>query len=62
MSAAESGSAPLTAAMIRRAPPPAADGPLPIEAAAVSSAWREDVRLFAITWAAGFVFFLAFLA
>ena len=26
------------------------------------STWREDLRLFVLTWAAGFVFFLIFLA
>ena len=62
MRAAESACAPLTAAMIRRAAPPAV-GPSPIEPAAETppSGWRDDLRLFAITWAAGFVFFLAFI-
>ena len=57
----------LNAALIRRASGPFADLP-PVPAAmgraeAVSrGTWREDLRLFATTWAAGFVFFLTFLA
>ena len=63
MHAGESTHAPLTAAMIRRAAPLAAANAEtfpPVEAAA-SSRWREDLRLFAVTWAMGFVFFLAFI-
>ncbi len=62
MRSVESGHASLTAAMIRRAPPPLADEPVAIEPAAPASSWRDDLRLFAITWAAGFVFFMVFLA
>ncbi len=64
MPADESAYAPLTAAMIRRAPPlpaiePNAAGPVAEPDA--PAAWREDLRLFVVTWAAGFVFFLAFI-
>ena len=50
--------APLTASFIRR-------GALPqpsVARIALSSSLAEDIRLFAITWATGFVFFLAYLA
>jgi len=54
----------LTAALVRRAPAPdwldAEDDD--DEVAATASGWQSDVRLFAITWAAGFVFFLTFIA
>lgn len=60
--ATESRHASLTAALIRRARPPVGAEPGMIDAAVLPSAWREDVRLFAVTWAAGFLFFLAFLA
>ena len=59
------GFAALTDALIRRASTSFHDG-CPDGGAAWQAAaapgWREDVRLFAITWAAGFVFFLTFLA
>jgi hypothetical protein len=32
------------------------------EASEPAPDWREDLRLFAVTWAAGFVFFLIVLA
>lgn len=56
--------APLTAAMVRRGPAPAWDGAseYEVEEAAPGPSWHADVRLFAITWAAGFVFFLTFIA
>ncbi len=51
--------APLTAAFIRRGsgPPDA-----PAIRITLSSPLFEDVRLFAVTWATGFVFLLAFFA
>ena len=61
MAAAPTGFAPLTAAMIRRAPSPGVE-PVPVASQEVAGGWRDDVRLFGITWAAGFVFFLVFLA
>lgn len=62
MAAAPDGFAPLTAAMIRRASL-AAEPPAAAEQVAPSArGWRDDLRLFAVTWAAGFVFFLVFLA
>lgn len=69
MPATEPDYAPLTAAMIRRAPPLPMAKPVVAEQVAVESigaitppsAWREDLRLFAITWVFGFVFFLAFI-
>jgi hypothetical protein len=55
--------APLTAALVRRAAEPAWPDELPdAPAAAATSDWRGDLKLFAFTWAAGFVFFLAFIA
>jgi hypothetical protein len=56
--------APLTAALVRRARVPdweAAEREPPADAATGPN-WRSDVRLFAMTWAAGFVFFLTFIA
>ena len=55
----EASFAPLTATSIRRR------APLPVEPIvriALSSSLVEDIRLFAVTWATGFAFFLAFLA
>lgn len=50
----------LNATMIRRA---ARSDPEPErQATADAPSWRDDLRLFVFTWAAGFVFFLAFLA
>jgi len=55
--------APLTATMIRRQVPPAPFAePAAEPADEVAPRWREDLRLFAFTWLAGFVFFLVFLA
>jgi len=56
--------APLTAALVRRSPAPAWIDAAEDEAVADAavSAWYADLRLFAITWAAGFVFFLTFIA
>lgn len=62
MQFAEPARAPLTAAMIRRPLPPAATEPVASVEQPAHRGWRDDLRLFAITWAAGFVFFLAFIA
>ncbi len=62
MRAADSSHAPLTAALIRRASVPLLVEPEAIEPGAAPSSWRDNLQLFAITWAAGFVFFLVFLA
>ena len=57
------GFAPLTAALIRRAAPDWTDqGDEPARERQGSPGWHADVRLFAMTWAAGFVFFLTFIA
>ena len=61
MRATDSVYSPLTATLIRRAPAPPSAEPATIEDAAPRSAWRDDLRLFAVTWAMGFVFFLAFI-
>jgi hypothetical protein len=58
--------APLTASLVRRAgmPRPAV-APRAIDAADElyeEGGWRDDARLFAMTFAAGFLFFLVFLA
>jgi hypothetical protein len=49
--------APLSAALIRRSGAWPAEQPIRIT---LSPAVMEDIRLFALTWAAGFAFFLAF--
>lgn len=55
----EASYAPLSATLIRRPPPPADAGAIRIT---LSSPLGDDIRLFAFTWAAGFSFFLAFVA
>jgi hypothetical protein len=58
----------LSAAMISRAhrPPVAGSRPVPradaLPAGESSAGWRQDLGLFALTWSAGFVFFLTFIA
>jgi hypothetical protein len=59
--------APLTAAHVRRAAPPAwldapSEATFDIAEELAAWDWRGDLRLFAVTWAAGFVFFLTFIA
>jgi hypothetical protein len=55
--------APLTASLVRRATPPAwLDELSEVQLEPAPSRWRGDLKLFAFTWAAGFVFFLAFIA
>jgi hypothetical protein len=58
------GFAPLTAALVRRAAAPERDGVSEeqVDEPQASVGWHADVRLFAMTWAAGFVFFLVFIA
>jgi len=51
--------APLSPSLIRRGSRLADDGPA--IRFTLSSALADDIRLFAITWAAGFAFFLAYL-
>ncbi|MDB5684233.1 MAG: hypothetical protein JWM75_1931 [Sphingomonas bacterium] len=54
--------------MISRAqrPPVAGSRPVPqadaLPAGESSAGWRQDLGLFALTWSAGFVFFLTFIA
>ena len=53
--------APLSADLIRRAAPPSEGVRAAAEPLAASAGWRDDVKLFAAAWAAGFVVFFVFL-